>query len=289
MNCDNCDAIGDSACPIRIERFYDDASIIQHIEATEGLRWRGQLTPTNLTAVDHASQNYHLYKCAECPTFLRNMEPRTHPCITSRNCCDQYYLVFQTLPNRAVEPRLTSCCTGEPSHCADLSLWYAVDPFLTPQEFDGAKHLLPLQIEQNYALADALVHRCQECQCNRFRYAGAAQWRSCATCCGSANDSVDTDLVRDSLVRIGHGVSSGSSSKYWQYKPRSRTEADRVHGIYGQSVFRGHGPCHYRPDHKRRWTPVRGGYVPANNAPRAVSAVMAPRLCDGTACRTILF
>lgn len=266
-------------------RFYDDAALIKCVEAQGHLFWRGQLTPTNLAATEHLPHSFNLYKCETCPTFLRNNEPRTHQCVQSSSCCEQYYLVFQSLPQR-VAPRQYTCCTGEPSQCADRSLWFAVDPFLQPCEFDGAKHLLPLQIEQNYALADALTHRCAaaKCQCNAFRYAGAAQWRSCATCCGSTPDErVDTDLVRDSLVRIG-----GTDSKYWQYKPRARTEADRVHGIYGQSVFRGHGPCHYLPDHKRRWTPVRGGYVPANNAPRAVSAVLAPRLCDGSACRTAL-
>jgi hypothetical protein len=46
------------------------------------------------------------------------------------------------------------------------------------------------------------------------------------------------------------------------------------------------GPVGYLPDHRRRSTPVRGGFVPGNIAPRAVSAVMAPRLCDDFACRT---
>jgi len=265
------------------QRYIDDSDLAVHIEQLFGLKCRGQLVPTNLSTQNYPNQQNHLYKCQQCPTFSPRKENHSR-CIASPNCCTQYYLVFQTQPERSTEVRLSTCCTNEAVQCADKSMWFAVDPFISVDAFDSSKHLLPLQIEQSHVLADVLNHRCAECRCHTSKFSGSAQWKSCATCCGLSDRTVDTDLYRDSLVRIG-----ATGTKYWQYKPLARTEADRVHGIYGQSVFRGHGPCHYLPDYRRRYTPVRGGYVPANIAPRAVSAVMAPRLCDSSGCRTALY
>lgn len=264
------------------KRFTNDTALITHVEKTARLLWRGQLMPSNFSAIEHRSRDNYLYKCPQCPSF--GEQSFSGCCTRSTACCEQYYLVFQSPPGQRphVERRVTTCCSSQPTQCTDRqSQWYAVDASLRWQDFDAAQHLLPLQVEQNYIVADHVAKSCAQCTSLGKRYAGAAQWRSCATCCDCA--PIDTDLVRDSLVRIGI-----DGSKYWQYKPRARTEADRVHGIYGQSVFRGQGPCGYLPDHRRRSTPVRGGYVPANMAPRAVSAVMVPRLCDESSCRTAL-
>lgn len=239
--------------------------------------WRGQLVPSSFSMLEDRLPQSHnnLYKCPQCPSF--GASQTFVPCIQSKSCCLQYYLVFQSL-SPCVKQLVSTCCTGQPLLCADTSQWFAVDPYLCPTDFCAATHFLPLQVEQNYAVASLVTRNCPQCVSFDRRFAGAAQWRSCATCCSA--QPVDTDLVRDSLVRIGV-----DGTKYWQYKPRARTEADRVHGIFGQSVFRGQGPRGYLPDYHRRSTPVRGGYVPANIAPRAVSAVFNPRLCDDFACR----
>lgn len=260
---------------LQTQRYHNDIELVCHIEKTTGMKWRGQLVPSNFNTIEFTSTNNYLYKCPQCPAF--GAPQTTISCVRSKTCCDQYYLVFQS-KQCCIKQESKTCCTGQPINCSDQSAWFAVDGLLRAQDFCPLKHLLPLQVEQNYVVANLVSNFCAECVSFKRRYAGAAQWRSCATCC--PNCPVDTDLVRDSLVRIGK-----DGSKYWQYKPRARTEADRVHGIFGQSVFRGQGPCGYLPDYKRRSTPVRGGYVPANNAPRAVSAVMAPRLCDDFACR----
>jgi hypothetical protein len=257
------------------QRFNDDGALIKHVEETLGMLWRGMLTPSNFTSVEWESRNNYLYKCEECPTYVRRDQSR-QPCVQSRTCCDQYYLVFQSPPT-VQKTRISTCCTGQPLECVDQTSWYAVDAFLTPQMFDAKTHMLPLQVEQNTIVADRVIRKCSECVSSKVRYAGAAQWRSCATC--NIASPVDTDLVRDSLIRIG------VDPRYWQYKPRDRTEADRVHGMFGQSVFRGMGPIGYLPDYRRPSTTLRGGFVPSHIAPRAVSAVMVPRLCDDFACR----
>ena len=261
----------------QISSYYnDDRALVEWIELSTGLKWRGQLMPTNQSSLTSESRDNHLYKCPECPTFLRNEKKNCSTiddCDSTKTCCSQYYLVFSSTTSKDFRK---DCFQ---SNCKDESTWWAVDGNLYCRDFIPATHLLPLQVEQNFIVAEILSKHCPACvQLNR-QFSGAAHWRSCATCC--ACKPVETDLVRDSLVRVGQ------NEKYWQYKPRSRTEADRVLGIFGQSVFRGMGQRSYLPDFHRRSTPVRGGILPANIAPRQVSATYAPRLCDEFACRSV--
>jgi len=260
-------------------RFNDDRALVEKIETTTGFILCGQLMPTNLTSVAYPAdaRNNYLYKCAECPQFVRKDNGSDRYCSASKTCCAKYYLVFKS-PRKSLRKLDQSCCTGYSKACADDSTWWAVDGHLPADAFIPEQSLLPLQVEKSSLVAERLVNYCPACVNLNRQFSGAAQWRSCATC--SASSPVETDLVRDSLVRVGI-----NGEKYWQYKPRSKTEADRAHGIFGQSVFRGMGPRSYLPDYHRRSTPVRGGLVPANMAPRAVSAVGAPRLCDQSICR----
>lgn len=260
-------------------RYFDDCALVMRIEQTTGFQWRGQLMPTNLTSVPHESRDNYLYKCAECPQFVRRGNGSDRYCSASKNCCTQYYLVFKS-PSTDLRALDKSCCTGNSINCTENATWWAVDASINAKDFVPEQDLLPLQVEQNFVVAHRLCNYCPACVSLNRQFSGAAQWRSCATCCSYS--PVDTDLVRDSLVRVGI-----DGAKYWQYKPRSRTEADRVHGIFGQSVFRGMGPRSYLPDYRRRSTPVRGGYVPANIAPRAVSAVGVARFCDESMCHTL--
>lgn len=306
------------------ERFNDDTRLVRYIERHYSLQCRGQLVSTNVDALEHPARNNHLYKCPECPTLDRtdpSAPPQTHRCISSATCCETYWLVFQSIADSCSEAcgsrcghgcrgsgeavggqqivkEQRGCCTGVAKTCRDISQWFAVDPYLNACDFDPQQHLVPIHAEHSVNIADQLAHRCQECQCDPHKYGAAAQWRSCSTCrpcdgragvakttdrLGRAGASgIDTDLVRDSLVRVGEG------NKFYQYKPLARTDASRVHGTFGQSVFRGHGPKHYLPDHRRRLVPLRGGYVP-QFAPRAVSAVYAPKLCDDATCRSALY
>jgi len=215
------------------ERYYNDEELIRCVETSSDIRWRGQLVPSNFSSVqEHSNQKNNLYKCPQCPSFGETES--VVKCIRSKSCCSQYYLVFQSLNNNINVLRKT-CCGNQPIQCGDESRWYAVDASIHPTLFSPEKHMLPLQVELNTVVASVVSRNCARCVQLNQRLAGAAQWRSCATCCAAY--PVDTDLVRDSLVRIG-----ADGTQYWQYKPLARTEADRVHGIFGQSVFRGQGP-----------------------------------------------
>lgn len=239
----------------RAQRFVDDRCLVRFVEKTYDMDFAGQLVPTNLWTDDQQThQSDVLDKCA-CPSLSgRNAVRQICSSSSTDGQCKTYYLVFKRVFQ--CTPDTFPCCSHKLAQPVTRVSYFAVNPHVPLDEFDGKRHIHAIQVEETEEMASMLMRQTNCCQCDnlRRRFAASAQWRRCFDPCLAADCD---DLMRDSLVRI-----TAEGNQYWQYKPLPRSAADEVYGVFGHSVFRGRGPKHYLPDHRRRSTSLRGGFVP---------------------------